>query len=48
MAHLGVLRAMEEAGITIDKLAGTSAGVLTGVLYCAGIFQRLGSEGIYS
>jgi NTE family protein len=36
MAHLGVLRAMEEAGITIDRIAGTSAGVLTGVLYCAG------------
>lgn len=36
MAHLGVLRALEEAGITVDKVAGTSAGVLTGVLYCAG------------
>lgn len=36
MAHLGVLRAFEEAGITIDRIAGTSAGVLTGVLYCAG------------
>jgi predicted acylesterase/phospholipase RssA/CRP-like cAMP-binding protein len=36
MAHLGVLKAFEEEGITIDRMAGTSAGVLTGVLYCAG------------
>jgi predicted acylesterase/phospholipase RssA len=36
MAHLGVLRALEEAGITVDRIAGTSAGTLTGVLYCAG------------
>jgi predicted acylesterase/phospholipase RssA len=36
MAHLGVLKALEEEGLTIDRMAGTSAGVLTGVLYCAG------------
>jgi len=36
MAHLGVLKALEEEGITIDRVAGTSAGVLTGVIYCAG------------
>ena len=36
MAHLGVLKALEEEGITLDRMAGTSAGVLTGVLYCAG------------
>ncbi len=36
MAHLGVLRALESAGIVIDMLAGTSAGVLTGFTYCAG------------
>ena len=36
MAHLGVLKALEEEGISIDRLAGTSAGVLTGVMYCAG------------
>ena len=36
MTHLGVLKALEAAGITIDLLAGTSAGVLTGVIYCAG------------
>jgi NTE family protein len=36
MAHLGVLNALEEEGLTIDRMAGTSAGVLAGVLYCAG------------
>ena len=36
MAHLGVLKAFEEEGIVIDRIAGTSAGVLTGVIYCAG------------
>ena len=44
MAHLGVLRALEEAGITIDKVAGTSAGVLTGVFYCAGYTADWGVE----
>ena len=44
MAHLGVLKALDEAGITIDKMAGTSAGVLTGVLYCAGYSPQWGIE----
>jgi NTE family protein len=37
MAHLGVLKALEEIDVTIDSMAGTSAGVLTGLIYCAGI-----------
>jgi len=37
MAHLGVLKALEESGIVIDRLAGTSAGAMTGALYSAGI-----------
>ncbi len=36
MAHLGVLQVLEEAGITIDRMSGTSAGALTGILYAAG------------
>lgn len=44
MSHLGVLKALDEAGITIDRLAGTSAGVLTGVLYCAGFSPQWGIE----
>ena len=37
MAHLGVLKALEQRGIYIDMLAGTSAGALTGVMYAAGL-----------
>lgn len=37
MAHLGVLKTFEQHGIYIDKLAGTSAGALTGVMYAAGL-----------
>jgi len=36
LAHLGVLKALEQHGIYIDMLAGTSAGALTGTLYAAG------------
>ncbi len=36
MAHLGVLQVIEQAGIVIDRMSGTSAGALTGVLYAAG------------
>ena len=35
-AHLGVLQALNEAGIYPDVLSGTSAGALAGVLYCDG------------
>lgn len=37
MAHLGVLKALEQSGITIDMIAGTSAGAMTGTLYAAGL-----------
>jgi len=37
MAHLGVLKALEQHGIYIDMLAGTSAGALTGAMYAAGL-----------
>lgn len=36
MAHLGVLKVLEQNGIYIDMLAGTSAGALTGGMYAAG------------
>jgi NTE family protein len=35
-AHLGVLKALNEAGIYPDIIAGTSAGALVGVLYADG------------
>ena len=37
MAHLGVLRALEDHGIFVDTIAGTSAGAMTGALYCTGL-----------
>ena len=36
MAHLGVFKALEEQGIVVDMLSGTSAGALTGSLLAAG------------
>ncbi len=35
-AHIGVLKAFEENNIKFDFVAGTSAGSVAGVLYCAG------------
>ncbi len=37
MAHLGVLKALEQSGICIDMIAGTSAGAMTGALYASGM-----------
>jgi NTE family protein len=36
VAHVGVLAVLEEAGIPVDFVAGTSAGAVTGAFYCAG------------
>jgi Predicted esterase of the alpha-beta hydrolase superfamily len=36
LAHIGVLKALERAGIPIDAIAGTSMGGLVGGLYSAG------------
>ncbi len=36
MSHLGVLKAMDESGIVIDAIAGTSVGAMIGVSYCVG------------
>ena len=35
-AHLGVLKAFEEAGIAFDVVSGTSIGSIVGALYCRG------------
>lgn len=35
-AHIGVLRALEEAGIRPDIVVGTSAGALVGAIYASG------------
>lgn len=36
LAHIGVIKALEENGIPIDYITGTSAGALIGALYSAG------------
>ena len=37
MSHLGVLKALEQSGIVVDMIAGTSAGAMTGILYASGL-----------
>ncbi|WP_028635474.1 patatin-like phospholipase family protein [Pseudomonas parafulva] len=36
LAHIGVLRALEEQGVHIDAIAGTSMGAVVGGLYASG------------
>ena len=40
-AHIGVLRALDEAGVAIDMIAGTSIGALVGGCYLAGRLDEL-------
>ena len=40
-AHIGVLRALEEAGIVPDMVSGTSIGALVGAAYASGQLDRL-------
>ena len=48
IAHVGVIRALKNAGIPIDVVSGTSVGALIGACYCAGVpldeMQRVGVE----
>tara|TARA_R110002126_G_scaffold105905_9_gene240589 strand:- start:36916 stop:38058 length:1143 start_codon:yes stop_codon:yes gene_type:complete len=37
MAHIGVLKAIEEAGIQVDAVVGTSIGALIGAMYAGGL-----------
>lgn len=45
-AHVGVIRALEEAGVTIDYIAGTSAGALVGAVYASGRVDLLEDAGL--
>jgi len=36
IAHLGVLKALDESGIAISVVSGTSAGAICGAFYCSG------------
>jgi NTE family protein len=40
VAHIGVLKVLEEEKIPVDFVAGTSAGVVLGAAYCAGMSAR--------
>ncbi|HRF43482.1 MAG TPA: patatin-like phospholipase RssA [Candidatus Competibacteraceae bacterium] len=40
-AHIGILRALEEAGIVPDVIAGTSIGALVGAAYASGRLEPL-------
>src|SRR5262245_38045286 len=40
-AHIGVLRALDEAGIEIQMIAGTSIGALVGGCFLAGKLDQL-------
>lgn len=42
-AHIGVIHALEEAGIRPDLVCGTSIGALVGAAYAAGELERLES-----
>ncbi len=36
IAHIGILKALDEAGIRISMVTGTSAGAIIGAFYCSG------------
>jgi len=37
LAHIGVLKVLEEEGIKVDFVAGTSVGAVIGAAYCSGL-----------
>ena len=41
LAHLGVIRAIEDAGIEVDFIAGASMGALIGAIHAAGKLDEL-------
>ena len=40
LAHVGVLNVLEEAGVKIDLIVGTSMGAIVGGLYAMGLSAR--------
>ncbi len=44
MAHLGVINALEQHGIYVDMLAGTSAGAMTGTIYASGMDPKYSTQ----
>jgi len=44
MAHIGVLKVLQEEGVPIDYVAGTSVGAVIGAAFCSGVSARELSE----
>ncbi len=44
LAHIGVIRALEERGVRVSCIAGTSMGALVGSVYASGNLQRLADD----
>jgi len=44
LAHIGVIRALQERAVQIDYVAGTSIGAIIGAVYCAGNIERLARD----
>jgi NTE family protein len=40
LAHVGVMHVLEEEGIPVDYVAGTSVGAVIGAMYCSGVSVR--------
>jgi NTE family protein len=40
LAHIGVLKVLEEEGIPVDCVAGTSVGAIIGAMYCSGVSAK--------
>lgn len=40
VAHLTLLEYLEELGVTINAISGSSAGALVGALYCSGLSTK--------
>jgi len=47
LAHIGVLKVLEKAGISVDLVAGTSMGAVLGAFYLAGVTaERMETEAL--
>ena len=44
MSHLGVLKILEQNGIVVDMIAGTSAGAMTGIMYSTALDPDFSAE----
>ncbi|MDW7651051.1 MAG: patatin-like phospholipase family protein [Bacillota bacterium] len=40
-AHIGVIKVLDEAGIPLDLIVGTSMGAVVGAFYCSGMSLRM-------